>query len=164
MTKKIAILMCLCLASCTGTQLTEDGAKTTNLGHGVMRMGGTSVSGDGLQTPTGLWMDDKQHSKVSSFPETGMVVVLPDKSRLSLSSSKDGEVASVNVIKSDGTSVTVEGVSYKASSVLLSQAEQLMPLVDYAKSLSADEREKFIRAFEAAAPEVATLLRLLIGV
>lgn len=58
-------------------------------------------------------------------------------------------------------SVEIAGIHYSASDVLIVRGEELIPLVDYAKSLSPDEQERFKAAVGTASPELLEALKAL---
>ena len=149
----LLFLPLLLLAGCaTGTNLTADAVVTTNLGQSTARMDGETIAATGLDVPTVIWSDAGQHTKTSPFAETAMTLSLPNGMALHLTSPKDGAVESMKVKFGDTgqiASVEIAGIRYSASDVLIARGQELIPLVDYAKALSADERERFLAAVGA---------------
>jgi len=152
-TPKAFLLLLPLLAGCaTGTNLTADAVVTTNLGQSTARMDGETIAATGLDVPTVIWSDAGQHTKTSPFAETAMTLSLPNGMALHLTSPKDGAVESMKVKFGDTgqiASVEIAGIHYSASDVLIARGQELLPLVDYAKALSADERERFLAAVGA---------------
>lgn len=148
MRRLLLIGLVLVLGGChTGTSLTDDATATTNLGQSTTRMTDGQLAATGHDTPSGVWSSADQHAVISAVPTTAMTVALPTGLSLHLTTPKDGDITSLGVTFNDDgaiSGITIEGIHYSASDVILARAEQLKPLVDYAISLSADERERFL--------------------
>jgi len=153
----------LSLGCQTGAKATGEDVITTNSPQAVARQDEKSITATGLDTPTTLWSDSDQHSVTTPFATTGMTVAIGEDTALHLSSPKDGAIGELTVGFNEETGrvtgVTVTGVSYSASEVTIARAQLVLPLVDYAKQLSADDREKFIAAMGTLDKGVELALR-----
>ena len=159
-TLAFAVLM-LSLIGCTGQTVGGGMVETRSLGHGVVVMDETTIAASGLDQPTAIWSDAKQDAITTPFATTALAITLPNGVRLHLASPKDGDVASIDLTFSEGeiTGVKVSGVHYSASDPVLARAETVALLVDYAKALSADEREKFVAMIDGVSDVLGEALR-----
>ena len=158
----LAILPLFIGGCATGSSLAGGEVETRNLGHSAVVMDADSINAVGLDQPTAIWSDSDQDAITTPFATTALAITLPGHVRLHLASPKDGDITSVGLTfgpEGQIASVDVSGIHYSASDPVLARAETVTLFVDYAKALSADEREKFVALIDGVSGVLGEALK-----
>jgi len=148
-------------AGCTVSQGVESGSiDSSSLGHSSMVADAQSMAvhaSDG--TPHYSVFNADQVEVLSNLP-AGLVSV--SKNGISLSSPKDTTFDHAEIEFTDNgqiASAIIDGFTTSISEPISADAETVALFVDYAKQMSADDREKFIGLVSAASDALGEALR-----
>jgi hypothetical protein len=171
---RLAGMVALCLSmltpmgGCSPSQTIGAGEiDTTALGHTSFIAGGESITAHNVDGTGHYGLNDADGMEVySNLP--GMQASI-GASGAFLFSPRDASLASGTLrLYDDATGELImeldfAGLNANVSSAIAADAESVAQLAEYARSLSADEREKFISAVESLAPMAAEALRAALG-